>query len=110
MAGLVITIWAAAGAWTFVLLYWLISQGRWRFTEIGRHLMALAAVDGLVFTLLLFAYIFPKTVGPFYQWLYLGSVAGIPFTTTWRTIIMIRLYHRKSRLAVVSKDPAEETG
>ena len=87
-----LTFYTAGMAWAFVLLFHYRSGGRWRFTVMGRHVMAFTAVDGLVFTLLASAYLAPALAAhSWYRWTYLVvGVTGIPWCITWRTVILLR--------------------
>lgn len=90
LAVLTVEGWGTAAGLAFALLYHWLSGGRWGRTPVGRHLMALALVDAVVFGMLLGGYL----VSPgatWYAWLYLVAVAGIPATTSWRIVILVRL-------------------
>lgn len=86
---------------TFVGLYHFLSVrgGRpWYKNPLGRHLMAFVMVDGIVFTFLGTAYIFPGIVNDVYRWAYLVvGISGIPWTIAWRIMILWRLYHPKDQ-------------
>lgn len=101
---LVVTYVSAFVPWGFVILYHRLSRGAWRLERMGWHVMILTIVDALIFTMLASANIWPTLATyPWYQWSYVGTVAGIPAVTAWRGWITWRLYH--PRLPVAGRPP-----
>jgi len=97
LAGLTVTYATALVAWAFIILYHVLSRGAWRHDPLGRHLMALAAVDAAIFTTLAAANLWPVLAGTgWFRWVQLVVVSGIAVTTAWRAVILWRLYHPRS--------------
>lgn len=91
----VVTYATFAAAWGFIVLYHVLTRGDWRTTTVGRHVMALVAVDAAIFTMLTLAHLWPWLAAQaWYQWLYVCVVAGIAVVTVWRAVILWRVQHR----------------
>lgn len=95
-------IWATfTVAWAFVLGYTVLTaraREPWWRSMMGWHVLAFVAVDAVIFTFLAAAHLWPALVPhPWFQWAYLGAIAGIAVVITWRIVIMVRLYAGKDR-------------
>lgn len=93
----VVTYGTAYVATMFCLMYHVITGGGWRHSSMGRHVMALAAVDAAIFLMLTAANLWPwLAIQVWYQWLYIAVVALISVVTVWRGVILWRLNRKKS--------------
>jgi hypothetical protein len=92
VAATVVTYATAYVAVVFCIMYHLVTGGDWRRTVVGRHVMALAAVDAAIFLMLSAANLWPwLAVQVWYEWAYVCVVAGIAIVTVWRGLILWRL-------------------
>lgn len=93
LASEVVVYAAAVSAWGFVILYHAWSRGAWMRDPVGRHVMSFVAVDAFVFTELAVGIAYPWILLiTWFTWVYIMSVAGIPWTIIERILIMVGLY------------------
>jgi endonuclease/exonuclease/phosphatase (EEP) superfamily protein YafD len=81
----------ATGCWAFITLYAWRSRG-WHRLDVGRNLMAMMVVLGVLLTLV----VFNRQVGiPIEVWLILLTVLDI--VIWWRVVILWRRQHERRR-------------
>jgi hypothetical protein len=83
--------WGSLSGWVFVALYAGLTGRGWSKTPIGRNLMALSVADALFFTMALIAALAGRAAR-WYVDVFLVAMALLPFTTTWRIVIAVKLW------------------
>lgn len=79
---------AAVEAWAFVVLYHFRTQGHWRDSRLGRHLMSFVAVVAALLTLALVS----RAWGPlaWLVWVALGLYIALDYVIGRRVYLMLR--------------------
>lgn len=104
VAALWVTYVSALIPWAFIVAYHLVSRGAWRRDPMGWHIMAITAVDAMIFTMAAVGFWMPLLSGePVWRWTGLMMVAGIPAVTVWRGVILWRLYRERPATARVRR-------
>ena len=94
VAALVVTYVSSLVPWAFIIYYQVISKGAWRRDPMGWHIMALTAVDGSIFSMLLVSSWWPAvSLYHWWRWVGLAVIAGIPLVTVWRGYFAWRAFH-----------------
>lgn len=84
----------AVGSLLFPVLYAIGSRGAWRYTEMGRHLMAFSVAVGYALLAFLFRIMFGDYPGR--DFVNYSSLVGLVGVTWWRSLLYIRT-NRKDR-------------
>jgi hypothetical protein len=99
VAAVAVTYVSAIVPWVFVVLYHVMSGGAWRRDPMGRHIMALTAVDGSIFTMVVLTTWWPTlALDDWFKWSTLAVIAGIPLVTAWRGRFLWYAYHPKQEV------------
>lgn len=100
LLGNIMLIGSALLAIACVVAFWRGTQGDWRHSSLGRHLMAFMATHALILGLGLTRIILVDVLGmsdPWvFQWIRLAAFCLLPVVIAWRLVIIIKASHSRS--------------